>query len=113
MIEPKITPELVKEHGINEEEWQVVLDTLKREPTFTELGIISVMWSEHASYKNSIRLIKTLPREGKALLTETGEENAGVVDIGDGLAVLSRLKVIITLQLLSLITGQLPELVVF
>src|SRR5690554_5013151 len=87
MIEPKITPELVKEHGINEEEWQFVLKTLKREPNFTELGIISVMWSEHASYKNSIELIKTLPREGKALLTETGEENAGVIDIGDGLAV--------------------------
>lgn len=87
MIEPKITPELVKEHGINEEEWQFVLKTLKREPNFTELGIISVMWSEHASYKNSIELIKTLPREGKALLTETGEENAGVIDIGEGLAV--------------------------
>ncbi|OQY38606.1 MAG: phosphoribosylformylglycinamidine synthase II [Candidatus Cloacimonetes bacterium 4572_65] len=87
MIEPKITPELVKEHGINEEEWQLILDTLKREPNFTELGIISVMWSEHASYKNSIKLIKTLPRDGEAMLAKAGEENAGVVDIGDGLAV--------------------------
>ncbi len=87
MIEPKITPELIKEHGINECEWQLILDTLKRQPTFTELGIISVMWSEHASYKNSIKLIKTLPRDGDAMLAKAGDENAGVVDIGDGLAV--------------------------
>ncbi|MBI9032438.1 phosphoribosylformylglycinamidine synthase subunit PurL [bacterium] len=87
MIEPKITPELIKEHGINESEWQLILDTLKRQPTFTELGIISVMWSEHASYKNSIKLIKTLPRDGDAMLAKAGDENAGVVDIGDGLAV--------------------------
>lgn len=87
MIEPKITPELIKEHGINQEEWQLILATLKREPTFTELGIISVMWSEHASYKNSIKLIKTLPRDGEVMLAKAGDENAGVVDIGDGLAV--------------------------
>jgi phosphoribosylformylglycinamidine synthase len=87
MIEPKITPELIQEHGINAEEWQLILSTLDREPTFTELGIISVMWSEHASYKNSIKLIKTLPREGEAMLAKAGEENAGVVDIGQGLAV--------------------------
>jgi len=87
MKEPKITPEIIKEHGLTPEEYQKVLDKIKREPTITELGIISVMWSEHASYKNSIKLLKTLPREGKALLTKTGEENAGVVDIGDGLAI--------------------------
>ncbi len=87
MIEPKITPEIVQEHGINQEEWQLILETLKREPNFTELGIISVMWSEHASYKNSIKLIKTLPRDGEAMLAKAGDENAGVVDIGDGLAV--------------------------
>ena len=87
MQEPKITPELIREHGLNEEEYAYVLQTLQREPTFTELGIISVMWSEHASYKNSIRLLKTLHKDGSAMLAKAGEENAGVVDIGDGLAV--------------------------
>ncbi|PID27784.1 MAG: phosphoribosylformylglycinamidine synthase II [Candidatus Cloacimonadota bacterium] len=87
MQEPKITEELIKEHGLTEEEYQKVLDTIGREPTFTELGIISVMWSEHASYKNSIKYLKTLPNTGSALLTKAGEENAGVVDIGEGLAV--------------------------
>ncbi len=56
-------------------------------PTYTELGIYSVMWSEHCSYKNSIALLKTLPRSGGRLLVSAGEENAGLVDIGDGLAV--------------------------
>ncbi len=87
MIEPKITKEIIEEHGINDWEYQFVLDTLKREPTFTELGIISVMWSEHASYKNSVNLLKTLPKDGEFMLAKAGEENAGVVDIGDGLAV--------------------------
>lgn len=83
--EPEITPELVKEHGLNEQEYQMILNFLGRTPTFTELGIYSVMWSEHCSYKNSIKIIKTLPREGKQLLVGAGEENAGLVDIGDGL----------------------------
>jgi phosphoribosylformylglycinamidine synthase len=87
MQEPAITPELIREHGISEDEYTLVCETLGRTPTFTELGIISVMWSEHASYKNSIRWLKTLPREGRGLLTKTGEENAGVVDIGEGLAI--------------------------
>jgi len=87
MKEPQITLELVKEHGLTEEEYNIVLDRLQREPTFTELGIISVMWSEHASYKNSIKYLKKLPREGKGLLTKTGEENAGVIDIGHGLGI--------------------------
>ena len=82
-----ITKELISEHGLSEEEYQRILEILGREPTITELGIFSVMWSEHASYKNSIALLKTLPREGIGLLTKTGEENAGVVDIGDNLAV--------------------------
>lgn len=86
-MEPKIRKKLVKEHGISEEEYKRILSILGREPTITELGIFSVMWSEHASYKNSIKLIKTLPRTGKILLTKTGEENAGVVDIGDGLGI--------------------------
>ena len=85
--EPDVTFELAKEHGLNEEEYRKILDILGRAPTFTELGIFSVMWSEHCSYKNSIAVLKTLPREGEALLTSAGEENAGLVDIGDNLAV--------------------------
>ncbi|HOV16282.1 MAG TPA: phosphoribosylformylglycinamidine synthase subunit PurL [Candidatus Cloacimonadota bacterium] len=83
----KITPQLVREHGLSEEEYNKILQILRREPTWVELGIFSVMWSEHASYKNSVLLLKTLPKEGSCLLTQTGEENAGVVDIGDGLAI--------------------------
>ncbi|PWW82996.1 phosphoribosylformylglycinamidine synthase II [Prosthecochloris marina] len=85
--EPEVTLDLAKEHGLNEEEYRNILDILGRNPTFTELGIFSVMWSEHCSYKNSIAVLKTLPREGGALLTSAGEENAGLVDIGDNLAV--------------------------
>lgn len=86
-MEPEITPELTAEHGISEAEYQRILKILGRAPTHVELGIFSVMWSEHASYKNSILLLKTLPREGACLLAKAGEENAGVVDIGDGLAI--------------------------
>ena len=87
MKEPEVTLELATEHGLNEEEYGRILKILRRVPTFTELGIFSVMWSEHCSYKNSISLLKTLPREGGKLLVGAGEENAGLVDIGDGLAV--------------------------
>lgn len=87
MKEPEITPELAIEHGLNKEEYERILKILGRTPTFTEIGIFSVMWSEHCSYKNSIALLKTLPREGGKLLVSAGEENAGLVDIGDGLAV--------------------------
>ena len=87
MKEPQMTPELIKAHGLNEEEYELILRSIGREPTFTELGIISVMWSEHASYKNSIKYLKKLPREGKHLMTKTGEENAGVIDIGHGLGI--------------------------
>ncbi|MDT9547402.1 MAG: phosphoribosylformylglycinamidine synthase subunit PurL [Chlorobium phaeovibrioides] len=85
--EPEVTLALAREHGLNEEEYGKILDILGRTPTFTELGIFSVMWSEHCSYKNSIAVLKTLPRDGGALLTGAGEENAGLVDIGDNLAV--------------------------
>jgi phosphoribosylformylglycinamidine synthase subunit PurL len=85
--EPDVTLELALEHGLTEQEYRWVTDELGRTPTFTELGIYSVMWSEHCSYKNSIAVLKTLPREGEALLVGAGEENAGLVDIGDGLAV--------------------------
>ncbi|RME01298.1 MAG: phosphoribosylformylglycinamidine synthase subunit PurL, partial [Calditrichaeota bacterium] len=79
--------ELALQHGLNEEEFQKICEILGRPPNFTELGMFSVMWSEHCSYKNSILLLKTLPREGERLLAKAGEENAGLVDIGDGLAV--------------------------
>lgn len=72
--------------GLNEAEYDKILSILNREPNFTELSIFSVMWSEHCSYKNSIKWLKTLPREGKGMLAKAGEENAGLVDIGDGLA---------------------------
>jgi phosphoribosylformylglycinamidine synthase len=87
MTEPKVDLELAKAHGLSKEEYERILTILGRTPTFTELGIFSVMWSEHCSYKNSIALLKTLPREGKHLLVKAGEENAGLIDIGDGLAV--------------------------
>jgi len=72
--------------GLEPQEYKMIQEILGRKPNFTELSIYSVMWSEHASYKNSIKWIKTLPRKGKNLLAEAGEENAGLVDIGNGLA---------------------------
>lgn len=87
VMEPEVTLNLAREHGLTEEEYQQILKTLGRVPTYTELGIYSVMWSEHCSYKNSIALLKTLPRSGPRLLVGAGEENAGLVDIGGGLAV--------------------------
>jgi phosphoribosylformylglycinamidine synthase len=85
--EPPVDLHLALDHGLTEEEYNWILEKLGRTPTFVELGIYSVMWSEHCSYKNSIAVLKTLPREGEALLVGAGEENAGLVDIGDGLAV--------------------------
>lgn len=92
MPDPAVTPELVVEHGLSPEEYEKIKKILGREPNFTELGVFSVMWSEHCSYKNSIKLLKTLPREGKHLLAKAGEENAGAVDIGDGLAVIFKIE---------------------
>lgn len=85
ITEPEVTLELVKDHGLNEEEFEMIKEYLGRTPTFTELGVYSVMWSEHCSYKNSILEIKKLPNEGPQMLVGAGEENAGLVDIGDGL----------------------------
>ena len=87
MKEPEVTFELAKEHGLIKEEWEKILIILGRTPTFTELGVFSVMWSEHCSYKNSIAQLKSLPRSGGRLLVDAGEENAGLIDIGDDLAV--------------------------
>jgi len=85
--EPAVDKTLAAEHGLTEDEYARVVEILGRTPTFTELGIFSVMWSEHCSYKSSIKVLKTLPRSGGRLLVEAGEENAGLVDIGDGWAV--------------------------
>ncbi len=83
MKEPEVNVELSKKLGLTAEEYQKILGILGRTPTYTELGIYSVMWSEHCSYKNSIALLKTLPREGPALVTKTGEENAGGIALDD------------------------------
>ncbi len=85
--EPEVTLSLALDHGLTEEEYGWIVEKLGRVPTFVELGIYSVMWSEHCSYKNSIAELKKLPRDGEALLVGAGEENAGLVDIGDGQAV--------------------------
>ncbi len=85
--EPIVDLPVALRHGLTEEEYAKILAYLGRVPTYTELGIYSVMWSEHCSYKNSIAELKTLPREGGRLLVGAGEENAGLVDIGDGMAV--------------------------
>lgn len=87
MKEPEVNIQTAEELGLTPEEYENILKILSRKPTYTELGIFSVMWSEHCSYKNSILQIKTLPRSGGKLLVSAGEENAGLVDIGDNLAV--------------------------
>lgn len=79
------TVETAKQLGLLPEEFGKIKEILGRDPNFNELSIYSVMWSEHCSYKNSIRWLKTLPREGPHLLAKAGEENAGLVDIGDGI----------------------------
>ena len=90
--QPPVTAKMVADHGLSQDEYNRIKSILGREPNFTELGVYSVMWSEHCSYKNSIALIKTLPRDGEALLAKAGEENAGAVDIGDGLAVVFKIE---------------------
>ena len=85
--DPAVTSELVKQHGLTPEEFEQIKNILGRDPNFTELGIFSVMWSEHCSYKNSRKELKKLPTTGTNILVKAGEENAGVVDIGDGWAV--------------------------
>ncbi len=83
----QVNYEVAERLGLLREEYDRIKQLLGREPNFTELSAFSVMWSEHASYKNSIKWLKTLPRKGDYLLAEAGEENAGLVDIGDGMAV--------------------------
>src|SRR5438552_3217980 len=87
MNEPAITPELIRKHNLTPEEYERAKSILGREPNYTELGIFSVMWSEHCSYKNSRPLLKTLPTKSLKILVGAGEENAGIINIGDGLAI--------------------------
>ena len=87
MKQVDITPQVIEEHGLTSEEYEYILRIMGRTPTIVELGIFSVMWSEHASYKNSVKLLKTLPKDGPYMLAKAGDENAGVVDIGEGLAI--------------------------
>ena len=89
--EPEITLQLVKDHGLTEDEYRRILDLIGRKPNFTELGIFSVMWSEHCSYKSSRPFLKNLPTEGPNVLQGPGE-NAGVIDIGDGFAVVFKIE---------------------
>jgi phosphoribosylformylglycinamidine synthase len=92
MTEPAVTTQLVADHGLSPEEYALIKEIMGRDLTYTELGVFSVMWSEHCSYKNSIVLLKTLPREGPMMLAKAGEENAGVVDWGNGLAVVFKIE---------------------
>ena len=87
MTEPAITPELVQKHNLTPDEYDQIKVIFGREPIYTELGIFSVMWSEHCSYKNTRPLLKTFPTRSPRVLVGAGEENAGIIDIGDGLAI--------------------------
>ena len=91
MTEPAITPELIDAHGLKPEEYADILRILNREPNFTELGIFSAMWNEHCSYKSSKKWLRTLPTTGPQVICGPGE-NAGVVDIGDGQAVVFKME---------------------
>src|SRR5688572_554155 len=87
MQDPAITPELVQKHNLTPDEYAKIQEILGREPNYTELGIFSVMWSEHCSYKNTRPLLKTFPTKSPRILVGAGEENAGIIDIGDGIAI--------------------------
>jgi phosphoribosylformylglycinamidine synthase subunit PurL len=91
MSEPAITPELIAAHGLKPDEYTRLLGIIGREPTFTELGIFSAMWNEHCSYKSSKKWLRTLPTTGPQVICGPGE-NAGVVDIGDGQAVIFKME---------------------
>jgi phosphoribosylformylglycinamidine synthase II len=88
----EITVEVAKKLGLQPEEFTQIIKILGRTPNFTEISAYSVMWSEHCSYKNSIKWLKTLPREGSKLLIKAGDENAGLMDIGDGYGVVFKIE---------------------
>ncbi len=87
-----ITVKTAEQLRLTAEEFELICQKLGRTPNFTELCAFSAMWSEHCSYKNSIRWLKTLPRDGKKMLVKAGEENAGLMDIGDGLGVVFKIE---------------------
>ncbi|MDT8327850.1 MAG: phosphoribosylformylglycinamidine synthase subunit PurL [Roseovarius sp.] len=91
MQEPAITPDLIEAHGLKPDEYARILEIIGREPSFTELGIFSAMWNEHCSYKSSKKWLRTLPTTGPQVICGPGE-NAGVVDIGDGQAVIFKME---------------------
>ncbi len=91
MVEPEVTPDLAAAHGLSVEEYQRIHQLLGRPPSFTELGIFSAMWNEHCSYKSSKKWLRTLPTDGPQVICGPGE-NAGVVDIGDELAVIFKME---------------------
>ncbi len=91
MQEPAITPDLIAAHGLSSDEYDRILEIMGRIPSFTELGIFSAMWNEHCSYKSSKKWLRTLPTEGPQVICGPGE-NAGVVDIGDGQAVIFKME---------------------
>ena len=91
MQDPEITPELIESHGLKPDEYDRILEIIGREPTFTELGIFSAMWNEHCSYKSSKKWLRTLPTDGPQVICGPGE-NAGIVDIGDGQAVVFKME---------------------
>jgi phosphoribosylformylglycinamidine synthase len=91
MQEPAITPDLIEAHGLKPDEYDRILEIIGREPTFTELGIFSAMWNEHCSYKSSKKWLRTLPTDGPQVICGPGE-NAGIVDIGDGQAVVFKME---------------------
>jgi len=90
--EVKVDVELAKNLGLTEIEFDKIKKLLGRDPNFTELGVFSAMWSEHCSYKNSRKFFKLFPTKGKQVLVGAGEENSGVVDIGDGLGVVFKIE---------------------
>ena len=92
LVEPKIDEKLIADHGITPEEYKTVQKILGRDPNFTELGIFSVMWSEHCSYKNSRPCLKLFPTTGPKVLVKAGDENAGAIDIGDNLALVFKME---------------------
>ena len=91
MDDPKITEDLIAAHGLKPDEYERILEIIGREPTFTELGIFSAMWNEHCSYKSSKKWLRGLPTKGPQVICGPGE-NAGVVDIGDGQAIVFKME---------------------
>src|SRR5690606_32361380 len=89
--EPQITPELIAQHGLTPEEYERFRELIGRDPTYTERGIVSAMWNEHCSYKSSKTHLRTLPTAAPWVIQGPGE-NAGVIDIGDGLACIFKME---------------------